>query len=137
MSKLTLILLLLLLLIGGCTSPTTHIQLTVDDYMSAAPNIVLGMSKAEVNEILKPSQRRLSNTEIKQPDIYKKDGVLVEVLYFRSGWQSDGLTTDDEFTPYLFNDGKLVAIGWATLGGPKSHGQTTPQTNVHTTTIVY
>jgi len=68
--------------------------------------------------------------------MYKKEGVLVEILYFRSGWQSDGLTTDDEFTPYLFNDGKLVAVGWAVLGGAKSHGQTTPQTNIHTTTVV-
>jgi hypothetical protein len=53
--------------------------------------------------------------QIKQPDRYVKDGVNVEIIYFRSGWQSDGLTTDDEFTPYLFNDGKLVAISTATL----------------------
>ena len=92
--------------------------------------------KIQLIEILQPSQSRLSNTEVKQPDMYKKEGVLVEILYFRSGWQSDGLTTDDEFTPYLFNDGKLVAIGWVILGGAKSQGQTTPETNVHTTTIV-
>jgi hypothetical protein len=120
--------------IGGCV--TSPYQLTVDDYMVAAPKVSMGMTKAEVIEILQSSQKRLSNTEIKQPDIYKKDGVLVEILYFRSGWQSDGLTTDDEFTPYLFNDGKLVAVGWAILGGPKSQGQAAPETNVHTTTIV-
>ena len=120
----------------GCVTPISPYQLTVDDYMVVAPKVSLGMSKAEVVELLQPSQSRLKNTEIKQPDMYKKDGTLVEILYFRSGWQSDGLTTDDEFTPYLFNDGELVAVGWAILGGAKSQGQTTPETNVHTTTVV-
>lgn len=78
----------------------------------------------------------LKNTEIKQPNMYKKKGVLVEILYFRSGWQSDDLTTDDEFTPYLFNNGELVAVGWAILGGVKSQGQVTLETNVQTITIV-
>lgn len=123
-------------LLAGCEVATSPYQLTVDDYMNAAPAVSLGMSKLQVVEILQPTQRRLSNTEIKQPDMYTKEGVLVEILYFRSGWQSDGLTTDDEFTPYLFNDGNLVAVGWAVLGGARSQGQTTPQTNVNTTTIV-
>jgi hypothetical protein len=122
--------LLLMLMLTGC-SPS-RFQLTVDEYVAAAPGVSLGMSKEEVNEILKPSQERLKNTEIKHSDIYEKEGVLVEILYFRSGWQNDGLTTDDEFTPYLFNDGKLVAVGWAVLGGPKSQGQTTSETNVYT-----
>jgi hypothetical protein len=55
--------------------------------------------------------------------MYKKEGILVDILYFRSGWNSDGLTTDDEFTPYIFNDGKLVAVGWQFIGGKKSQGQ--------------
>lgn len=122
--------------ISGCAIITSPYQLTVDGYMVAAPRVSLGMSKSEVVDILQPSQYRLKNTEIKQPDMYKKEGVLVEILYFRSGWQSDGLTTDDEFTPYLFNDGELVAVGWAILGGAKSQGQAAPETHVHTTTIV-
>ena len=79
----------------------------------------------------------MRNTEIKQPDRYVKDGVNVEIIYFRSGWQPDGLVTDDEFTPYLFNDGKLVAIGWAILGGAKSRGQAGTTVNVYNSTIVY
>jgi len=127
-------LLFISLMVSGCiVSPYKQ---TVDDYIAVAPKVSLGMTKAEVIEILQPSQKRLSSTEIKQPDMYKKDGVLVEILYFRSGWQSDGLTTDDEFTPYLFNDNKLVSKGWAILGGAKSQGQASSETNVHTTTIV-
>jgi hypothetical protein len=38
----------------------------------------------------------------------------------RTGWVSDGLTTDDEFTPYVFTDEVLTSIGWVALGGPKT-----------------
>jgi hypothetical protein len=30
--------------------------------------------------------------------------------------------TDDEFTPYVFADNTLVAIGWTVLGGPITSG---------------
>jgi hypothetical protein len=132
-----LIYLTLLIFLVGCV--TTKWEMTVNDYNEKAGLVDLGMTTAKVTEILKPTQYRLKNTEIKQPDRYLKDGVKVEIIYFRSGWQSDGLTTDDEFTPYIFNDGKLVAIGWATLGGPKSQGQATSDTYIHqsTTTVVY
>jgi len=122
----------MLFLLGCVGRGNSRYRLTVDDYMLAAPTIRLDMSKAEVLEIMQPSQIRLKNTDIKQPDLYRKDGVLVEILYFRSGWQKDGITTDDEFTPYLFNDGSLVAIGWATLGGPRSQGQAAPETYIYT-----
>ena len=128
---------MVLVTLAGCVAITSPYQLTVDDYMIAAPKVSLGMSKSDVIGLLQPTQVHLKNTDIKQPDMYKKDGTLVEILYFRSGWQPDGLTTDDEFTPYLFNDDELVAVGWAILGGPKSQGQTTPETNIHTTTVVH
>ena len=125
-----------IILTTGCVSPY---KATVDDYLLAYENVVLGMSVKEVKEILEPSQRRLSSTEIKLSDKYEKEGVLVEIHYFRSGWQSDGIITDDEFTPYLFNDGKLVAIGWQILGGAKSQGQVVPRVNnsSNTTVIIY
>ena len=122
-------------LFAGC-GPSRY-QLTIDDYMAEAPKVRLGMSIEEVKRILEPSQQRLKNTEIKHSEMYEKEGVFVEILYFRSGWQFDGITTDDEFTPYLFNDGKLVAVGWAILGGPKSHAQAAPETNVYTDTFRY
>ena len=110
---------------------------TVNDYMVAYENVELGMSVQEIKDILKPSQYRLTNSDIKQPDKYEKEGVLVEIYYYRSGWQSDGLVTDDEFTPYLFNDGRLVSIGWQVLGGAKSQGQVVPQINNINKTSVF
>jgi hypothetical protein len=122
-------------MLTGCAP--SRIQLTIDEYVTAAPKVSLGMSKQEVIDILKPSQQRLKNTEIKLSDIYDKEGVLVEILYFRSGYQHDGLTTDDEFTPYLFNDNKLVGVGWTVLGGPKTQGQATSDTKIITQTWGY
>ena len=58
-------------------------------------------------------------------EAFIKDGKKVEILYYRSAWTSDGLMTDDEYTPtpYVFENGRLVAIGWTTLGGPKNVAQ--------------
>jgi hypothetical protein len=114
----------------GCVSGDSQIQRTVDEYVAAAPKVSLGMTKAEVVELLKPSQSRLRNTDVRQPDMFTKAGALVEILYFRSGWQdNENFTTDDEFTPYLFKDGKLASVGWVTLGGPKSQAQALSQKN--------
>lgn len=66
------------------------------------------------------------------------ESINVEIFYMRTGRQADGITTDDEFTPYIFNDGKLAGIGWSLIGGPKSQGQATSDTYINTTTtIVY
>jgi len=122
----------------GCATTPTPWEQTVNNYAAAAPRIELGMSKQEVVDILAPTQTLLTNTEIKQPDRYIKDGVNVEILYFRSGWVSDGLDTDDEYTPYVFNNGKLVAIGWMTIGGPKNTSSSVPKVNVQNkTTVIY
>ncbi len=127
------------LLLAGCAGLVSPYQQTVDDYMAAYPQVELGMNKVQIAEILTASQSRLSSSEIKQPDRYMKDGVAIDIIYYRSGWQSDGITTDDEFTPYLFNDNKLVAIGWHAIGGAKSQGQATDTINntSSSTIIVY
>ena len=118
----------------ACASMDSKIQRTVDDYVAAAPKVSLGMTKAQVVELLQPSQSRLRNTDIRQPDMFTKEGTLVEILYFRSGWQdNENFTTDDEFTPYVFKDGKLAAVGWVTLGGPKSQAQARSNASENTT----
>ena len=43
------------------------------------------------------------------------------------------MTTDDEFTPYIFEDGKLIAIGWHILGGPKTKGRIPDRINIQQT----
>jgi len=101
---------------SGCVS---KYQLTVDEYAAAAHRINLGDSKEQVLTILEPTQSRLDNSDRKYPVLCTRQGISVEIYYFRSGWQDDFLNTDDEYTPYVFNDEKLVAIGWEALGGPR------------------
>lgn len=97
-------------LLAGCHS--SHYQSTVDDYVLAAPQVELGMSPAQVRRILEPTQRRLDSTDRRHDARYRLGETLVEIHYYRSGWQPDGRLTDDEYTPYLFQDGALIAIGW-------------------------
>ncbi|MDD5022113.1 MAG: DUF3192 domain-containing protein [Endomicrobiaceae bacterium] len=121
----------------GCVATLTTWEQTVNNYVAEAPKVELGMSKQEVLDILSPTQALLKNTELRHPDKYVKDGVNVEILYFRSGWVSDGLDTDDEFTPYIFNNGKLVAVGWMSIGGPKNTSSAVPRVNVQNKTVIY
>ncbi len=134
----TLVTLLALLTVSACTA--FQIDSSISKYNAIADRVQLGDSRNKVLSILNPTQKGIPQKNRKNPDKYLKNNVLVEIYYFRTGRQPDGLTTDDEFTPYLFNDGKLVAIGWQVLGGPKSVGQViqpAPVTNVQQTTIIY
>jgi len=119
----------------GCSGIDTSIK----EYNAVASKIELGYPKDKVLSILMPTQRHMSVGKKKAAEQYIKDDVKVEIFYFRSLRQPDGLTTDDEFTPYVFNDGKLVAIGWTAIGGPKTQGQATSHTymNVQQSQVVY
>jgi len=121
----------------GCVG--FQIDRAISKYEAVAERVELGDSKDKVLSILQPTQEGVPKSSRKNPEKYIKDGVKVEIYYMRSGRQPDGLTTDDEFVPYLFNDGKLVGIGWQVLGGPKTQGQATSDTYISNknTTIVY
>ncbi len=129
----------LILVLLGCAGTVVHIDRAIRAHDQASKHVDLGGSKQDVLALLEPTQEGLTPSGRKPPDRYIKDGVAVDIYYYRSRRQPDGLTTDDEFTPYVFNDGKLVAIGWASIGGPKSVGQATDDTFIYIpqTTIVY
>ncbi len=110
---------LIVFLIGltGC------IDIAISRHEKISSSIELGDSIKSVLPKLNNAMRGLSSDRKKRSDQYIKRGVRVEIHYARSLRQPDDLTTDDEFTPYVFNDGVLVAIGWRTIGGVKSQGQ--------------
>jgi len=112
----------------GCGTVAYEVDRTIDQYEAVRGQIHLGDLKEPVLALLEPTQVNLKPKWKKSPDIYLEDSVTVEVYYFRSGRQPDGLVTDDEFTPYIFHDGVLVGIGWVMLGGPKSQGTARPAT---------
>jgi hypothetical protein len=121
---------IMVFIIYGCDIQSMHTS--IDEYKKVSGKIELGDTKENVLSILLPTQKEINKYPglQKSPEKYIKDNVLVEIYFMRSGHQRDGLTTDDEFTPYVFNDGKLVGIGWAILGGASSQGQATSDTNV-------
>ena len=121
--------------LSGCEAVHSSIR----QYYAVADQVQLGDSKEKVFGVLMPTQEKLPFDEMKPADFYMEGGNLMEIHYFRSGRQPDNLTTDDEFTPYVFKNGVLIAIGWKTLGGPKSFGKVVPPaniTNIHHTTII-
>ena len=121
--KFSIFLLLSLCLLSGCSATSMSIDRSVSRYHEVAGGISLGDSKQEVLDLLLPTQEALPANSRKESDRYTDNDVGVEIYYMRSGRQPDGLTTDDEFTPYIFHDGELVGVGWQILGGPKTQSQ--------------
>jgi len=119
-----LVVLFLAFTINACA--TIQINSAISKYETVADQVELGDSKEKVLSILQPTQEDLPKKYRKNPEKYIKNGVKVEIYYMRSARQPDGLKTDDEFIPYIFNDDELVGIGWQVLGGPKTQGQVTP-----------
>jgi hypothetical protein len=113
------------------------IKTSITNHKTVSEQIALGDTKENVLLVLLPTQELLKTYphEEKQPEKYIKNDVLVEIYFMRSGWFRDSITTDDEFTPYVFNDGKLVGVGWTMLGGAPKQGQARPVTNIQTTII--
>lgn len=132
--RFTIIGLGMLLALNGCWhSDSWKIKSALSKYKAVQSQIEIGDSKDKVLGIILPAQEGLTIELSKSPEKYVRDGVRTEIYYMRSGWVSDGRTTDDEFTPYVFENGKLTAIGWQTLGGPKVISQTSPSSS---TTVI-
>ena len=121
-----------LLLLVGCS---TSVSDAILRYHSAAAEVQLGMDRDAVLLKLEPTQAELPLSRRKPPEQYYEviDGRqrLVEIYFYRSRTNHDGLMTDDEFMPYVFHDGKLAAIGWTAIGGPKTQAQPTPEQHIH------
>ena len=81
--------------IGGCTlTPWGEIQKNTEN----SRNLRVGMTKAEVLAIMGEPIR---NEKFCEPDMW---------FYYREMVWGDGLLTEDECLPLIFEDGKL--IGW-------------------------
>ena len=127
---------LTLFLIGSLFGCTIGIDKAIREHRKVSHTVNLGDSKAKALGILLPTQESLGQNEVKPPEKYLKGRDTIEIYFMRSQRQPDGLTTDDEFTPYYFKNGILTGIGWQQLGGAKSHGKVVPQTNVSTSTTI-
>lgn len=109
------------------------IDRAISNYQVEAEKVKLGDSKDQVLAVLLPTQEGLSSDARKSREAFTSGSDVIEIYFFRSARQPDGLTTDDEFTPYVFKNNVLTGIGWTVLGGPKTSGQVVPES--HTTVI--
>ena len=109
------------LLLSGCETTTgyNNVNYSMQNTAQVQSQISLGDLKSNIVPMLVAKQSNLSSDYLKPADQYIKDGKTMYIHYQRSGHVSDGRLTDDEFTPYVFENDKLIAIGWASLGGPK------------------
>ena len=96
------------------------IDSAITQYHDKSARVKIGDSKDTVLKTLMPTQESLPASARRAPEAFKDGEDVTEIYFFRTGWTRDGRTTDDEFTPYVFKNGILQAVGWTTLGGPKT-----------------
>jgi hypothetical protein len=97
----------------------------IAEFHARSTQVKLGDSKEKVLMTLQPTQEAVPTSYRRPSETFMADSrsagkSIVEIYYFRSARIPDGLNTDDEFTPYVFRDGSLEAIGWTALGGAKN-----------------
>ena len=97
----------------------------INQYNRSAYHIHLGMTVSEVIGVL-PDQSKLGRHG-RTPSFFKDGGNDMAIYYYRTGRIPDNMATDDEFTPYIFVNGRLDAIGWQALGGPRTYGNSNAQ----------
>ena len=107
----------LLILLVGCSS----VDRAVDYHAQVAPYVELGMSEGAFVTLMEPAMTPSRNE--RQPKRFSRGDDMYVVHFLRVARVPDGLYTDDEYQPYTFVNGKLVAVGWEYLGGEKYTSQ--------------
>ncbi len=110
---------LLFLFSFGCAGLTI---LSPEEKQLIAEPVRLGDGFESVRKKIEIKNRRWSREEIRSNESFIDGGDTVDILFLRDRRIRDGAITDDEFTPYVFRNKKLTAIGWTAIGGPKTTG---------------
>lgn len=107
--------------LSGCA--IENLDNAIKEHRKLSENVKLGDSINEVKKVLSPCLANVEPQYLKKPESYMDGEKRVDILFYRSARQPDGMLTDDELTPYIFHDETLVGIGWSMLGGPKTQGK--------------
>jgi hypothetical protein len=125
---------LLAFLLNGCVqvqNPEVLIREEIKKYDVIKSEISLGDTKNKVVGLINNYHKSFHESFRRDSESYiKENGVVVDIHYALTNHYRDGLISDDEYTPYIFNNNKLVGIGWSLIGGPKTQGQIKRQTIV-------
>ncbi len=114
---------LLPLSLASCAALT--IDPVINQFSKSAYHVRPGMKIQEVLRIL-PDQSKLGSYG-RTPSFYKDGNNDVAIYYYRTARIPDHMSTDDEFTPFIFVNGTLSSIGWEALGGPRTYGNPNAQ----------
>ena len=113
-SILRLIAIASLAVLYGCSSAAPRA------YDDAVQNVYVGMDKREFDIAMREVNDKTRRKHRRRSEAYQHNGMLYEIVYIRSSNVNDDANTDDEYTPYLFQDGTLIGYGWAAVGGKKT-----------------
>ena len=116
-----------LFFLTGCAEDMMYYNL--NEYKKIAPNISLGDDQDKVLGLLLPIQEDLPQSWKRPPEQFMIKNDAYYIHFHRTGWVSDDRLTDDESTPYVFKNKKLVSIGWQALGGIKTTGAANSSSN--------
>ncbi|MGH7380881.1 MAG: trypsin-like peptidase domain-containing protein [Candidatus Methylomirabilales bacterium] len=116
--------LLVLLSVAGCALASIgRIESAISRYNENIGRVRIGMSEQEVRNILGDPSPPGYVYPLERTTL--SDQTPVTILYYRTARIPDGLTTDDEMTPFLFTGDRLRAFGWRAVRvyRPGSEGQ--------------
>ena len=95
-----------LFFLTGCAEDMMYYNL--NEYKKIAPNISLGDDQDKVLGLLLPIQEDLPQSWKRPPEQFMIKNDAYYIHFHRTGWVSDDRLTDDESTPYVFKNKKLV-----------------------------
>ncbi|MCU0651813.1 MAG: DUF3192 domain-containing protein [Candidatus Omnitrophica bacterium] len=99
--------------IAGCATMTDR---TLVSNSKSLNSLSLGMPRAEVLKIMGTEPVMSEGQSVDNPyrtDIFKGANKTYEILYYVSDVKiNDGSISDNELTPVVLLDGKLVGWGW-------------------------
>jgi len=107
----TIALMVSVLSVAGC-APNPVTQQAVADYKSVASQISIGDAREHVLATLQTNQQIIPSQFKRRPERYLSYGEQVEIHFVRTGLDSGGSNSDDDFTPYVFKNDVLVSVGW-------------------------
>ena len=113
--KIFLALIVGVVLLGGCAATPTGPEL----HSLAKQQVQLGMTRGEFNALMKPAFEATEKDQRRSVESFTEDSSTVDIVFVRSAWIRDGALTDDEYTPYVFRNGRLASYGWRSIGGMK------------------
>jgi outer membrane murein-binding lipoprotein Lpp len=115
--------------LAGC-SANQKIDDTVTAFDNAESKVHMGDLTSDVLAILEPTQidAHAKKWETKH-DSFNNNGTTIDIYYFRSSAPNNGLTAEDEYTPYVFKDGRLAGIGWGMIREQEVNGYEVPTFN--------